>query len=99
MAAGPATAIAVASTYQADLLGTERYTTPAAIAQGQDAALAIGLCMAGAFLLRLVLLPADAALSRFHLPVRVRRPVIGGLVATARSSSWRSQWRSTPRDI
>lgn len=83
VAVGPATAVAVVLTYRADLLGTDRYTTEAAVAQGQDAAIAIALCMAGALLLRLLLLPADGLLSRIHLPPRIRRPVIAGATASA----------------
>jgi O-antigen ligase len=83
VAVGPATAIAVVLTFRADLLGTRRYTTEAAVAQGQDAAIAIALCMAAALLLRVLLLPADGVLSRIHLPARIRRPVIGGATASA----------------
>ena len=83
VAAGPATAIALVFTYRADLLGTERYTSAAAISQGHDAALAIGLCVAGAAVLRLLLLPVDGALTRFHLPERIGRPVVVGATALA----------------
>ncbi len=83
VAAGPATAIAVVVTYRADLLATARYTGPAGVAQGHDAAIAIAICMAAALLLRLLLLPADGVLSRIHLPPRIRRPVVGGATASA----------------
>ncbi len=83
VAAVPATAIAVVLTYRADLLGTERYSSAMGIAQGKDAALAIGLCVAGALLLRLLLLPADRAIAEFHLPTRVRRPVTAGAAGAA----------------
>lgn len=83
LAAGPATAVAVVLTFRADLLGTENYTTEAAVAQGQNAAIAIAVCMAAALLLRLLLLPVDGVLSRIHLPPRIRRPVIAGATASA----------------
>lgn len=83
VAAGPATALAVVLTYQADLLATDRYTTAAAVAQGKDAALAIALCAAGALLLRLVLLPGDRVLAGVHLSHRLRRPVIGAAAGGA----------------
>ena len=52
IATAPATAIAVVAAYRADLLGTDEYTTSAAVAQGQDAALVIGLAIVGAVALR-----------------------------------------------
>ncbi|MDQ4049264.1 MAG: O-antigen ligase family protein [Actinomycetota bacterium] len=79
LAAGPATALAVVLTYRADLLPTDRYTTPAAVAQGEDAALAIVVCAAGALAIRMVLLPADRVLARVLLARRLRRSVIGAV--------------------
>jgi O-antigen ligase len=72
IAAGPATAAALLAAYHADLLATQNPTTAAAIAQGHDVAVAVGICMAGAGLLRLALLPLDARLARLRLRGRAR---------------------------
>jgi O-antigen ligase len=76
IAAGVPTAVAVALGYRADLLATEDYATPAGVAQGHDMALALVLCVAGAVLLRALLLPVDGFLLRVRLPTRARRPML-----------------------
>jgi hypothetical protein len=72
LATVPATAFAVASAYGADLLTTDRPTSAAAVAQGHDLAMVLGLCMAAAALLRLALLPLDARLGSIRLGRRTR---------------------------
>jgi O-antigen ligase len=83
VAAGPATAVALATTYDADLVATDNYTSAAAMAQGDDVALAVGLACAGALVLRALLIPVDARLGRIHLPDSARRPVLAGATAIA----------------
>jgi O-antigen ligase len=62
LAAGPPTAVAVLFCYDADLLGSIDPTTPAAVEQGHDVALAVGLAALGAAGLRVLLLRLDRAL-------------------------------------
>ncbi len=81
LAAGPATALAVIASLDADLLATQTPTTDAAVAQGHDVAVVIGLCTAGAALARwLLLLLLDA---RLPVPARLPRSVVGGVAAGA----------------
>jgi hypothetical protein len=75
VAGGPATALAVATAYHADLLSSEHPTTSAAASQGHHVALVVALCAIGAGLVRLVLLPLDEALRRVRLRGRARRVV------------------------
>ncbi|HEX2449692.1 MAG TPA: O-antigen ligase family protein [Gemmatimonadales bacterium] len=71
LAAGPPTAIAVVFCYHADLLASANPTTSAAVAQGHDVALAVGLAALAAAGLRLLLLRLDRALAG------ARRPRVG----------------------
>lgn len=83
VAAGPATAIAVAATYHADLLVSEDVLTRAARDQGEHVATVVAACVLGAAALRTVLLPGDAAVARMRLAGRARRGILGvGAVAT-----------------
>lgn len=59
-AAVPATAAAVLAVYRADELLSEDPTTPAAVEQGGDAALMVGLCVVGAAAVRALGLWVDA---------------------------------------
>jgi O-antigen ligase len=80
VASVPTTAIAVVVAYNADLLATTDPTTPAAVSQGHDVALAVALCAAGAALLRSLLLALDPRLKLPRMPRRTRRRL---LAATA----------------
>lgn len=75
-AAGSAAAVAVVTSYGADLLASDNPTSPAATAQGHHVALVVAVCVAGGALTRLALLPVDTVLERARLPARTRRPVI-----------------------
>jgi O-antigen ligase len=80
LAAGPTTAIAVIAALDADLLATANPTSDAAVAQGHDVALVVGLCIVAAGLVRALLLLLDARLpARGGLP----RPLLGGIGVTA----------------
>lgn len=89
LAAGPATAIAIATAYDADLLASDNPTTAAAASQGHHVALIVALCVAGAALVRALALPLDALIERVHLPERARgwAPatlwVLGAILAVA----------------
>jgi O-Antigen ligase len=83
IASVPATAIAVVVAYHADLLATPNPTTPAAVSQGQDVALAVALCAAGAALLRSLLLPLDRRLNLPNLTAATRQRILGGTAAFA----------------
>jgi len=83
VAAAPATAIAVAATYDADLLISDNPFTRAAQDQGEHVALVVALCALGAAALRSLLLPADRVVSNLRPGSRTRRLVLaGGAVAT-----------------
>jgi O-antigen ligase len=75
IASAPATIAAVLAAYRADLLATLSPTTPAAVAQGHDVALAVTLCAAGAMTLRVLLLVFDDSLSLGRVPPEVRHRV------------------------
>jgi len=87
----PTSAIAVRSAYAAEALASTDPTGPLAVAQGQDVAVTVALCMLAALVLRLPGLWLDARLARLRLPARARRPVqgavalvlVGGLVVAA----------------
>jgi hypothetical protein len=73
IAVAPATAFAVVAAYRADLLATLNPTTPDAVAQGHDVALAIALCVIAAAGVRALLLRFDSRLNLRLLPEPVRR--------------------------
>ncbi len=78
----PACALALVAAYDADLLVSEEATGAAAVAQGEDAALAIGLSVLLAAALRLGGLPLDRRLARMSVAPRARRSAaIGAAVA------------------
>lgn len=84
VASGPATIIAVAYTYRADLLVSADPLTPAARDQGETVAIVIALCAIGAALLRTLLLRVDDALTAVQLTDRGRRRLlVAGVVTVA----------------
>jgi O-antigen ligase len=89
LAGAPATAIAVVSSYGADLLSSDNPTTEAAASQGHDVALVVALCVVGAAVVRVVTLPLDGLMAKVHLPEWAQRwgPAVlwgvGVLVAAA----------------
>jgi len=86
LAVAPLTALAVVRAYEADLLATQNPTSPAAVMQGHELAVAVLLCAAGAAVIRGVLLLVDRQLRRIDLSGGQRRGVLAGgaaLVALA----------------
>ena len=83
LATAPTTVIAAATAYHAEALATPTPTTPAAIAQGEDVALAVALCTLGAALLRVTMLPLDARLERIRVDERTRRRLLRPLAAAS----------------
>jgi len=81
IAAAPATVVAVIAAYRADQLATLNPTTPAAVTQGHDVALAVGTCVVAAIALRALLLRFDPRLSFHHLPERVRHRLATSVAA------------------
>ena len=75
IAAVPLSVLAVHAAYDANLLGTDRATSPAGADQGHDVALLVAACCLGAAVLRFGLRPLDSRLRRFTLPERSRVPV------------------------
>jgi O-Antigen ligase len=73
LAAAPPTAVALVFCYRADLLASANPTTPAAVAQGHDVTLAVGLATLAAAGLRLLLLRLDRALAGATPPSLGRR--------------------------
>ena len=81
LATVPTAAVALVFSYQADKLAGLHPTSSAATSQGHHVALVLGLCVAGALLLRLLLLALDARMDRLRLPPRARLPALGSLAA------------------
>lgn len=86
----PTGAGAVVAAYGADLLAGTRLMTPDALSQGRHVALIVGLCVVGAGVLRVLLLPLDAWASELRLDGRARvgsrvgvAGIVVGLVALA----------------
>jgi O-antigen ligase len=79
LATVPASAVAVAFSYQADKLASRNPVSPAAISQGHELALWVGVCVACAIGLRVLLLALDARMDRLRLPEHARRPVLVSL--------------------
>ncbi len=67
LAAAPATAIALAQTYSAESIHEGTPLTPAAIAQGEELALVLALCMAGAAALRALAVLLDNRIARLAI--------------------------------
>jgi O-antigen ligase len=64
VAVGPASAVALVTAYDAELLATPEPTVPAAVAQGHELAVVVVLCALGAGSLRALLAGVDARLER-----------------------------------
>jgi O-antigen ligase len=77
LAAAPATTIAVAATYNSELLMSGELLSAAVRAEGEDVARTVALCALGGAVVRSLLLPADGALERLLLRARTRRTVLG----------------------
>jgi hypothetical protein len=81
LAVTPPIAIALRSAWDATALATTHPTGAAAVAQGRHVAIVVVACMAGAALLRVVLLPADRRIAGLTLvrmpPRRARRVGVG----------------------
>lgn len=76
VAGGSSTAIAVASTYRADLVLSDEPFTRAALEQGEGLAVVIVLCVVGAVFLRTLLLLVDNRLVRGQLAPRRRHRIL-----------------------
>lgn len=72
----PTVVAALIAGYSADLLATDRPTTPAAAAQGHVVAIVVGLSVLVAVVGRLALLRIDGRLAAAQLPERLRRPPV-----------------------
>ena len=84
LATVPAATVSVVAAYHADLLATDNPTSSAATAQGHDVAIVVGICVAGAALLRLALLALDARFPREGMfRALPRRPILAGAAAAA----------------
>jgi hypothetical protein len=82
LAIGPATAVALTTAFDADVLATERFASQAAAAEREEVLITLVLCVAGAAVLRALLLLADVGLARLRLG-RGRRLAIRSVVAVA----------------
>ena len=83
IATGPATLLALKSAYDADLLGTAKFATDAAAAQGHRVAGVLAICSAGAVVARMLLTPLDDRVARVRLSSHVRRYLTVGAAALA----------------
>jgi Flp pilus assembly protein TadD len=72
VAAGPFTAIAVRTTYNASLLTSSNLAAQSTLAEGRHVAKVVGLCVLAAFALRGGLLVAERKLPQFRPPRRAR---------------------------
>lgn len=77
LATVPASIVAVLMAYESDLLTGKGHTTAAAVAQGKELAVAVGVCALAAAGLRLLLAPLDTRVRKFSLPTPLRDPVTG----------------------
>ncbi len=83
LAAGPPTAIVLVTTYAAEAVTGTDPTAPAAVAEGRDVAVVVGLCALAAVLVRALLVPVDARVRRLRAPAPRTQLVAIGLVAVA----------------
>jgi O-antigen ligase len=68
----PTAVLAVFVTYDADAISSRVPTGPTAVAEGQDVALVVGLCMLAALALRWLALRLDARVAHVRLPASAR---------------------------
>lgn len=86
LATAPAAAIALVFTYRADEIASLEPTTAAAVSQGHNLALAIGIAVVTALWFRWMLLPADARIANvqvFERPSGVRLGVLAAVAVVA----------------
>jgi len=83
LATAPAAAIALVYTYRADKIASLDPTTPAAVLQGHNLALVIGIAVAMALWFRWMLLPADARIAEVQVFERPSGARLGALAAVA----------------
>ena len=83
LATAPTTFIALQAAYDADLLGTDRSMTPAAVVQGHRVAGVLAACCAAAIVVRLLLAPLDARLAAVEVSANARRGIAVGAVVIA----------------
>jgi O-antigen ligase len=85
LAVAPTSAVALIFTYRADLVSSAKFASPAAISQGHDLALVVGLCVLVAAVLRALLIPLDRRLDEWQPPQIDRAQAFGvagaGLIA------------------
>ena len=86
LAGGSGAALAVVATYDADLLISGRATSAAGVAQGEDAAVLVGVAVLIAVAARSVGLLLDRRLARVRPSPTARRAVRIGVAATALSA-------------
>ena len=81
LATAPATVIAIVVAYNADLLATANPTSDAAVDQGHDVALVVGLCVVAAGAIRAMLLALDSRLRVRLSRSTFRAAALAGAVA------------------
>jgi len=85
LALAPTTGAAVAAAYGADLLASEDFASPAAVEQGRDLAVVVGLAALAAVAIRLALVRTDARVARAvrRLTPRPRVLAVAAVAAAA----------------
>jgi len=83
LATVPTVAVAVKAAYHADLLQAKDYTTAAAVAQGRELALVVGLTVLGAVAVRILALPLDRRLAAVRRPEWATPALSRGAIVTA----------------
>lgn len=83
IATAPTTLLALMAANPANALTDLPPLSPESLAAGRSVATTVFLCMLGAGVVRLALLPLDTWMESYHLPTRMRRPVLAGATALA----------------
>jgi hypothetical protein len=81
--AGPAIAVALASAYDADALATVDFARGPGPSQGHHVALVLALCVAGAALARVAMLPLERRVDGWRPAAALRRRVLLGAAVAA----------------
>jgi O-antigen ligase len=83
LAVAPFAALAVRAGYEANLLGTSRYTSAAGVHQGHHVAVIVGVCILATWALRAIMILIERRLPDPQLPARARFLPLGagGLAA------------------